>query len=268
MAHRPRDRPVKFTGLRGDNPEIKNKKLEVTKSEPEKKDKHFPKEDIKNPLEIKSSICVSLKNRCKVKHAEGFLNLFPESLKSLAGLRDKDNIEVVIADFMSDDSVLEDWVFDLGLNVNLVKVEGNFSRGRGLNIAAANANYTNLLFTDADLLYDNTVIPKLTEVLSSGKSWFPIIHYIGNNGQLYWMSQNGQGICGVTKEVFEKSKKWPEFYSYGGEDHNFYYDIRSQTMEVREKFEGLQHQFHPNGCRYEHYIKPHATCYNESKRKK
>ena len=168
---------------------------------------------------------------------------------------------------MSTDTNLSDWICDLDLDVNFIEVEGNFSRGKGLNIAAANAKYDNLFFTDADILYDDTVIPKIQEVLSSGKAWFPIIHYIGTRGQLYWMPQNGQGICAVTKEAYEQSKKWPEFYSYGGEDHNFYYDIRSKTKEVREKFEGLQHQFHPNACRYENYIKPHAACFKEAIRK-
>ena len=217
---------------------------------------------------MKTSICLSLKNRCKVENGKEFLELFPKSMKSIAALKDSDDLEVVVTDFMSDDSVLEDWIFDLGLDVNLIKVDEDFSRGKGLNISAANAKYDNLFFTDADILYDDTVFPELKRVLEMGSAWFPIIWYIASGGENYWVKQNGQGISGVTREVFNKTKKWPEFHSYGGEDHDFYYDTQRIVKKVvRDKFEGLQHQYHPHKCRYENYVKPYNTCYRESKRK-
>src|SRR3954452_23100413 len=86
------------------------------------------------------SVCVSLKNRSRVEHEGRDLALFPNCVRSLADaaadIRDSGPVELVVADFHSDDWPLAAWLSAAAggvLRVRVIPLDGQFSRGRGLN---------------------------------------------------------------------------------------------------------------------------------------
>ena len=217
---------------------------------------------------MKISICMSLKNRSKVLNRDQELPIFPNTMDSISALSRVKDLEVVIVDFKSDDTVLKDWIYDLKVDVTLIELDEDFSRGRGLNLAAENSKYEILFFTDADIMLDNTVVPRIEEVINDKKIWFPSVKFMSENGKTCdYMKHPGNGLAAIAKKKFEDSVKWPEFYSWGGEDHIFYWSFSSRRI-VREEFPGLVHQFHPNATKWAHYKKPVQSCYKEYMAKK
>ena len=84
------------------------------------------------------SVCVALKNRSRVPSEAGLLELFPNCVRSLAKLHEKVvPIELVVADFHSDDCPLAEWlVKEAGpMPCRRLDISGSFSRGRGMNEA-------------------------------------------------------------------------------------------------------------------------------------
>src|SRR3954471_21299859 len=97
------------------------------------------------------SVCVCLKNRARVAHDGRVLTLFPNCVRSLAeaasAIREVGSIELVVADFHSDDWPLSEWLAAAAgaLPVRVVPVDGAFSRGRGINRAVTEAASDQLL---------------------------------------------------------------------------------------------------------------------------
>ena len=219
---------------------------------------------------MKISICVALKNRSAIKHGNGIIENFPNMVRSIAALELRDDLELVVVDFGSQDTVFEDWLFDFGLDINLIRLDEDFSRGRGLNMAAEKAKHPYLFFNDADILIEDSAISRLIEVLDGGKSWFPEVMYTNREGKSEFTNKHGDGICAFKKEWFDQTSGVPEFYSWGGEDHIFKSRINHIVRIIKGQCQGLKHQWHPFICKSENYTKSAQSCYrkhNGSKKK-
>jgi len=212
--------------------------------------------DIEKPV---ISVCISLKNRSAINHGEKILRLFPNTVRalSIAAQNIDGVVELVVADFGSDDDPPSNWIHKLAgeLRITLLHLDGNFSRGRGLNEAARSASSNRLLLTDADVLINRASLERAICLIDQGQAWIPIFHCFDEEGQLSHWLDYGHGIVGLERQVFIAAGGVPEFESWGGEDNIFSDRVQAQVSGVRERYEGLQHQWHPDHCRHEHYAK-------------
>lgn len=207
------------------------------------------------------SICVSLKNRSRMVHQGQTLELFPNSVRSLvqaaADLTEEGPIELVIADFCSDDWPLLEWIEETvgTMQFQVISVEGSFSRGRGLNLAARHARSKRLFLCDADVLIEPIALRRAIEVVDSGEAWLPICHYLDEAGEPVFWQELGYGLVALNKRVWEQVKGVPEFESWGGEDNLFCEQVARHVTIIRERQEGLLHQWHPDAIRSKYYAK-------------
>ncbi|ADG66882.1 glycosyl transferase family 2 [Planctopirus limnophila DSM 3776] len=203
------------------------------------------------------SVCVAIKNRSKVSVGLESRELFPNCIRSLlsasaGGLK----IELVVVDFQSDDWPLEEWFSNLVGDVahQLITLREPFSRGRGLNVAASAARSDRLLFLDADMLVDNSVLERAYEVVNSGRVWLPICECVKSDGTFDSWGFLGNVAC--DREVWNAAGQIPEFYSWGGEDNLFADRLQSIKPGIREVSLGFRHQWHPESLRHAYYIRP------------
>ncbi|MCP3709796.1 glycosyltransferase family 2 protein [Paraburkholderia sp. CNPSo 3274] len=212
------------------------------------------------------SVCVSVKNRSRIKHGMRELRPFPHCVSCLANSYGPDMpIELVVSDFASDDWPLIEWISDCaaGMPVRVVSLGASFSRGRGLNVAAAHARSDRLLLCDADLLISLTALRRAIEIIDCQKAWFPICRCLAENGTPDCWLDPGYGVAGVSRSVFNATGGLPEFRSWGGEDDIFAARVGDLLERVRERFDGIRHQWHPDWCRFENYERPRFADYHE-----
>jgi len=208
------------------------------------------------------SVCITVKNRSRVRTHRHELALFPNCLRSLAESVGKHDAEIVIADWHSDDWPLSEWVRDLlpSRDTKIIEVDGDFSRGRGRNSAAAAASSENLAFFDADMLVRPTLIEDLLDALHKGKAYFPICWSFSSamHRSGFWRT-TGFGNCAMSRKVFDTVGGWPEYSRWGGEDTDLYRKIRQIAPVVRRRHRGLLHQWHPNELEWkDRYSGKHA----------
>jgi glycosyltransferase involved in cell wall biosynthesis len=202
------------------------------------------------------SVCVSLKNRSRIAWKSDELILFPNCVKCLAKVASVVGpIELVVADFSSDDWPLEEWLAAAAgvMSVRVVSMDGDFSKGRGLNAAVNEAQSENILLFDVDIVIDESAFVAGLHFLAKGRAFFPIIKNLDEAGNDDFWNHPGTGISFVKKAVFETAGGVPEFRSWGGEDDLFYQSVKSSSPIERMKLEGIVHQWHPESCRYENY---------------
>jgi glycosyltransferase involved in cell wall biosynthesis len=226
----------------------------------------FQTRNSKTDVKPELSVCVSLKNRSRIRQGERELTLFPNCVTCLRVLSGLDvPIEMVIADFASDDWPIVEWIEQAaaGMHVRVISVDESFSRGRGLNVAVKYARSDRFLLCDADILVSTAALHRAIDVIDSNKAWFPICRCLDENGVPESWLDFGHGIAGVSRGVFHTTSGVPEFRSWGGEDVIFSARVGSLVPIVRERFEGLFHQWHPDECRNENYERPkHADYYD------
>lgn len=213
------------------------------------------------------SVCVSLKNRSRVCHNNKFLLLFPDFVRSLAkaavNARSLGNFELVVADFYSDDWPLVDWIEQAShpLQLQVVSVEGPFSRGKGLNLAARHARSERLFLCDSDILLHASVLRRAVEIVDEDKAWLPVFRCLDEQGRPDFWQDASYGLAALGKPAFERTGGVPEFNSWGGED-DIFRDRAAQCVElVRERVAGLNHQWHPDSTRHEHYTNESGADY-------
>ncbi len=202
------------------------------------------------------SICVSLKNRSRIRYEGQELELFPNCVRSLAeAARTLGPVELIVADFHSDDWPLAEWLEHTAapLQVRVIPVEGDFSRGRGLNLAASQARSDRLFLCDADVLVPAELLRRGIEIVDAGEAYFPIFGYLGLDGTRRHEVPESYGIAVVARSTFEAAGGVPEFHSWGGEDNLFHDAVARQRTVRRESVAGFDHQWHPEWCRHQYY---------------
>jgi glycosyltransferase involved in cell wall biosynthesis len=215
------------------------------------------------------SICVTVKNRSRV-HTDGReLRLFPNCVRSIVeSVQRVPGAELVISDWSSDDWPLRDWLPQAigdALPTRIINTEGDFSRGRGRNVAAQFSSGDALLFLDADSILCEAVLTRGLELLSEAKSFFPILYSFRNPEHTDgWWRRFGFGNCVVSREVFEKSGGWPEFTQWGKEDDLFYARVCALTPVVREEVPGFFHQWHPEDVEWKDSHAPKSQSASEA----
>ena len=209
------------------------------------------------------SVCVVNKNRslCKATVPEGettvvvHLPLFPRMVKSLneAAASIGEEVELVVADFDSDDLPLHSWLErGAGYPVRILPMEGPFSRGRGWNAAidAAHGDYIAILGTDF------LVSP---EYLRRGRRWLERGHvflaicfsFRDHFHKTGWWRETGVGPVQFPKEAFEKHGcRYQEKEKWGGEDDNMLAQLSQHYPVARERVPGFYHQWHPQDPRW------------------
>lgn len=182
------------------------------------------------------SVCIPVKNRVE------------QLRKCVAALeRTNRNIEIVVADFDSDDTDYK-W-----FKHKLVRIDDeHFSVGRGKNVAAENASGDILFFLDADLLVERSVIDRIQEVCGIDEDnvdhvYAPIMRMQNEDGSLGDWAIHSFGQIAITRRRFKAFDPWPEWKSYGGEDNVF--NAQHRHVTIREKVDGFVHQWHPHELR-------------------
>lgn len=152
------------------------------------------------------SICVSLKNRSRMLHEGGLLENFPRTVRSFSDLAEVlGPIELVVADFHSDDWPLSQWLVSAGnLRVKIITVDGDFSRGRGLNVAASHASCDRLFLTDADVIVGVEAIKRGLNCIERGVVRFPIFRYLDIQNREQEFEDYSYGLTFLTRELAHK----------------------------------------------------------------
>jgi len=213
------------------------------------------------------SVCVSVKNRSRVKHGDKELLLFPNCVKSLAAAAKEiaplGRIELVIADYQSDDWPLEGWLESCKGTLEIVhlQVQGDFSRGAGLHLAAEQASADTLLFLDADMLVSEKFIRACLGNDFAEFALFPVMRRLDESGSEEEWDSWSHGISCMSRDIFHASGGIPPFKSWGGEDDIFHDRVASLIAIKRERLPGLLHQWHPEKCRHEHYVHARKSDY-------
>jgi len=196
------------------------------------------------------SICITIKNRSKVETGSHILNLFPNCIESIKKSISNDiPLDIVVADWDSDDWPMEEWLRKAAypVPVQIIRLQGPFSRGKGLNAAAKAAKGKYLFFLDADVLISREVISTGIEYLNRDKVFFPVVYSFDSPEHITgWWRYEGFGNCMVTKSMFNETMGWPEYKAWGKEDNDFYAKIKSYAEIVRESIPGFYHQWHPD----------------------
>lgn len=226
---------------------------------------------------LKISFCIPVKNRScvnvkwngitrkrtfvtsyKNKPVDFQLNLLKNLVKSIVESKVKYcDFEVVIADFGSTDHHPSEWIENYSndnIDYKIIDVEEDFSRGRGLNIAADNTSGDILFFLDADMLISKDLVKQIIKnILFKKKAFFPICfsYYtpLHNEG---WLRTEGWGNLAISKELYINNRWW-EKKSWGSEDDH----MRDQLEKLYTREQGINffHQWHPEeDFKTKHYI--------------
>ena len=207
---------------------------------------------------------MSIKNRSRLVVDGKSLELFPNCVRSLSeAARDFDQVELIVADFHSDDWPLAEWLPSAAGNLEhrLIAVDEPFSKGKGLNVAADAARGQRILFLDADILVNRDILRRAIEVVDNQRVWLPIFRYLDREGKPAGWEDFSLGNVAFDCRLWRVAQPVPEFQSWGGEDNIFADKLQEHCPAVRERFEGLFHQWHPEKCRHAHHARPMRSDY-------
>ncbi|MCA9238570.1 MAG: glycosyltransferase family 2 protein [Planctomycetales bacterium] len=211
------------------------------------------------------SICVSVKNRSRLFVDGRTLTLLPHCVRSIAEAAEElaEPVELVVADFRSDDWPLAEWLAPAArsLQVQLLAVDEPFSRGRGLNVASRSARSDRFLLLDADMLLGAVVLRRGLECIAEGQVWFPVCRCLDAAGRVTGWQDWGYGNVGLMRQDLERAGPVPEYDSWGGEDYVLRDRLAQRCRIIRERAGGLFHQWHPESARHVHYGKPEFADY-------
>jgi glycosyltransferase involved in cell wall biosynthesis len=192
------------------------------------------------------SICITCKNRSKLKTHKKELYLFPNCIDSIIDIAEIP-IEIVIADWRSTDWPLKEWLPDKlisnkNISYNVIEMKGEFNIGRGRNVAVKHASHNILFFLDADMLLSADVFRDAIQIAESGKAFFPICF----NEYTKEKRIRGFGNLAISRKIYDLVGKWWEKTTWGDEDSNYYHRCNDNNIEiVREPYENFIHQWHP-----------------------
>lgn len=206
------------------------------------------------------SICFAIKNRSRLRFAGRYLELFPNCIRALTmaaeSLGMEDKIELVISDFHSDDWPLSKWLKSTAgkLSTRVLSIDASFSKGRGLNAAIHATSAPRLFICDADILIGPDAVSRAIEICDTGGAWVPVCRCLDQTGRFESWRQYGHGLVAAHRDIIDRAGPFPEFESWGGEDILFFKSLSSGTTIIREMCGDLNHQWHPEASRHEHYL--------------
>jgi glycosyltransferase involved in cell wall biosynthesis len=203
------------------------------------------------------SFCFVVKERSTVIADGQKLHLFPNCINALRktvvslGL----DCEFVVADWNSKDWPLDMWIRSAAapIPVKIVQGTGQFSRGKGRNLAFDNASGDVIAFIDADMLVDADVVTHGLSDVRSGCASFPLYTALTKNGLT--TDGDGTGNCFLSREVASKVR-WPERFKWGQEDRMYFDEVGKICRVVRRKERGLVHQWHPDSVQWKDRFVP------------
>lgn len=205
---------------------------------------------------MKITICTTIKNRTVIDTEFGKRYLFLgflESINNIYHLMKDIELELVVVDFMSNDvENLEEYIKEHCpyIPIKMIQLNEKFNRGRGLNHAIENASNNYVLVLDIDMCFGVEIIQNtIQHVIENNKEYFPICFTYENdpNEQKGQWLKEGFGNLAIHKDKWKMYGKLPEYTSWGQEDSDFYKKCKNK---VREKCEGLIHQWHPSSIEW------------------
>jgi glycosyltransferase involved in cell wall biosynthesis len=211
-----------------------------------------------------------VKNRSRLVVADGLeLQLFPNCVRSIVACTAAiPDVELVVSDWGSDDWPLDDWLPAAAgaMPVTVVPVEGNFSRGRGLNVAAHAARHDRLLFLDADVLACEALFRRSIELTATNTAYFPILFSFSDpQHSSGWWRKAGYGICALPRHLLQQAGGWPEYTTWGKEDGHLFQAVSRAANVVRERLDGFYHQWHPDDREWKNRYGTGKSAWEEEK---
>jgi glycosyltransferase involved in cell wall biosynthesis len=204
---------------------------------------------------------VSLRNRSRFAFGDEVIELFPRMVESLREAAEESQIslELIVADFGSEDYPLAEWVADAAGDVpyRLLEMSEPYSRGRGLNQAAKLAVARILAFLQPDMLVPSAVLERGYAVAKAGKAFFPRYQRFHDAKEIGWTWGNGTGNSVLSARLFERSGRWPEYewmkcpMGPGTDDTAFCHRVAKVGPIVYQRIRGFMHLWHPTGLAWE-----------------
>ncbi len=193
------------------------------------------------------SICTTIKNRSRVNTERGQIYLFPECIKSLANsLLPDDDVELVITDWESNDWPIREWIENVipHVPIHIVTIQADsFSAGKGRNVAAEHCNGDTIFFMDADMIVNREVIIDGWNITSKDMVYYPTVKYEMDDGRQ--IIHEGGGNVFMSKSIFNKSGKWPEYWKHGFEDTDYVKQVTGIAPLITNNNLSIFHQWHP-----------------------
>lgn len=200
------------------------------------------------------SILVPCKNRSLIYEGGRVLMLFPNMVSSLRRATlvkgEARVVEMVVADFGSDDWPLEKWLphYMYPFRVRIIQVDGPFSVGKAWNVAAEHARADRFWFLDTDMLVRRPVMSRGIACLVRGMAYFPICWSWStpdHSGPGEWR-RYGCGNVFMTRKHWERFGPRKEFVTHGKSDEMLLAEFQKAGLAVRERDPDFWHQWHPN----------------------
>lgn len=221
--------------------------------------KHCRRMDRWREEEKTISIIYPLKNRGWL-----WVNSFASLLKSVIPQDVK--LEIVVADFESTDTTVEEWCdaarrLYADVSVKYLRVQETFNRSRGRNLGAQNASGNILFFLDADVVVHENFLAEIVAHVEPRSVYFPVFYQL-HRGKPMQVKGNGRnhdtcngkwlmaswGLFGVTVDDYLATGGYDESYlQWGGEDNAIAYRCKMLGFEIHKpRVRGLFHQWHPD----------------------
>lgn len=228
-----------------DLPSEANPDWEQIKRNAELREKLEKKPEIPNldyistePADYPISVCMSLMNRA---------NTLRPCLDSIARWfeRDRHPNELVIADFGSDDCDPAEEMKQRGIRGRVVRLEGHFSRARGLHRAQEAARHRLLMFLDADMLVPENFGDILRRYIGEGHALFPVCWSLNRAGDSGYWRDTGFGMVALHADDYDRIGGWNlQRRRWGGEDNDLHWNAERALTVRRACISGLIHQYH------------------------
>ena len=207
------------------------------------------------------SVCIPLLNRSRVEVDGRMLYPLPNCIRALVGaLAPQFEAEIVVADFGSDDWPPSQWLGTMAAPVptRIIAVEGDFSVGRGFNVAADHARSDRLLFLGADMLMSRAVLDEGHRCLDEGIVYIPLVWSYTNPDHTEGRDRPyGRGNVFMTTAMRAELGPWREFGSHGKSDDVMWQRACRWGGEVKcSKGADFYHQWHPNDLEWKNQNYP------------
>lgn len=193
---------------------------------------------------------MTIKNRTVFDYEGREFRLLDKNLEQICRLKKlTDKWEICITDYQSTDVNLEEYLPKLlrdRIPYKYLRMNsGKFSRGEGLNYAAALASGQILFFLDVDMYFtDRTVIEKAINLANSGYVYFPICSSFTTAEHTHYQARpSGKGNVALHRKMFLRNR-WTHNRQWGKEDDIFFNFFRK--IAVRDYTRRFFHLWHPN----------------------